>query len=531
MSINRQAVRILKRKEHLKSERSNFDSLWDETLQYTLPIDENVYDWKVRSTGDQKMIKLYDSSAVHYNELLGAALHSMMTNPFSHFFGLNTGNPKRDKKANVAKYLYEMVQVAHSIINNSNFHTEIYPAYLATGAIGNAILLMEEDSDELLNFTYRPIYTGFIDTNHKGQVDTIILEYFLTSDNMLEKYGEKAFDTKTLEKFKKDPNKKWDVTHIVQPRTAQEIGKKKGVKSFPYASIHVMDETKQVIKESGFEYQPFAIIRFVKSSSEKYARGPGTKSLPDTKMVNQYSKVTIRGAQKAIDPPVLIPDDGSIRINTAPGGLMPYRAGSKDRPEAFPTGNPQIGLEMIQERRQRIKENFFIDQLQLRDGPQMTAKEVDVRTSENLRLLGPVLGRMNHELLKPLVAFVLYVMGKKGLMPLNPPEELEGITPQVQFTSQIAKAQRLDDAINIQQFMQSLVPIVQIDPSAADWIDTEQYVGVTAEIHGAPLEIIRTKASFDKVRQEKAQAARAAAEAEASAQAGQNAQKGQISTV
>ena len=49
----------------------------------------------------------------------------------------------------------------------------------------------------------------------------------------------------------------------------------------------------------------------------------------------------------------------------------------------------------------------------MQDGPQMTATEVIQRNEEKMRLLGPVLGRLQSELLKPLIDRVFAILLKK----------------------------------------------------------------------------------------------------------------------
>ena len=43
-------------------------------------------------------------------------------------------------------------------------------------------------------------------------------------------------------------------------------------------------------------------------------------ALADIKMLNRMSEVTIRAAQKQVDPPLLVPDDGfMLPVRTIPG--------------------------------------------------------------------------------------------------------------------------------------------------------------------------------------------------------------------
>jgi hypothetical protein len=58
---------------------------------------------------------------------------------------------------------------------------------------------------------------------------------------------------------------------------------------------------------------------------------------------------------------------------------------------------------MEEQRRNAIRDTFYVNQLMMQNGPQMTATEVVQRNEEKMRLLGPVLGRLQSELLRPLI--------------------------------------------------------------------------------------------------------------------------------
>jgi hypothetical protein len=96
-----------------------------------------------------------------------------------------------------------------------------------------------------------------------------------------------------------------------------------------------------------------------------YGRSPAMNALPDVKMLNTMSKTTIKAAQKQIDPPLMVPDDGFVLpVRTVPGGLNFYRSGTRERIEPLNIGaNNPIGLQMEEQRRKAIRENFFVDQL------------------------------------------------------------------------------------------------------------------------------------------------------------------------
>jgi len=202
-------------------------------------------------------------------------------------------------------------------------------------------------------------------------------------------------------------------------------------------------------------------------------------------------KTTIRSAQKTVDPPLMMPDDGILLpIKTAPGGINYYRAGSADKIEPLQTGSRvDFGFQMMEQIRMRIREAFFIDQLQLGSGPQMTATEVSQRTEEKLRLLGPILGRQQFELLRPLIDRIFNIMMRRELFPPTPPALSEAVL-QVQYSSQIAKAQRSADAQSFMRVFNIVGPLMQAKPEMLDNLNGDQLLRYVSRAYGLPEEVL-----------------------------------------
>ncbi len=79
----------------------------------------------------------------------------------------------------------------------------------------------------------------------------------------------------------------------------------------PFASVYIDPHDKITISESGYDELPYVCPRFLKASFERgYGRSPAMTALADTKMLNKMAEVTIRSAQKQVDPPLMLPDDG-----------------------------------------------------------------------------------------------------------------------------------------------------------------------------------------------------------------------------
>ena len=98
----------------------------------------------------------------------------------------------------------------------------------------------------------------------------------------------------------------------------------------PFESVYLEYKNGNELSISGFKEFPFVVPRYLKASNEIYGRSPAMTALPDVKMLNEMSKTTIKAAQKQVDPPLLVPDDGFLLpVRTVPGGLNFYRRDRK----------------------------------------------------------------------------------------------------------------------------------------------------------------------------------------------------------
>ena len=504
--LARELIKLFERK---KSERENWDSFWLDVARFFMPNKDDVFQFNNRSTGDRKHHRIFDATPVHFNELLANTLHSMMTNPSQIWFELNARDKKVNENPAVRKWLQELAEKMNQILNNTNFQAQVHEVYMDLGCFGTGIMGIFEDDDNILRFDSKPIYQFYIGEDSRGIVNSLCTLEKMTVEKAFDKFGEEAFGDEAHKLKSGDMNKKIDILQTIMPREkADQIGL--DASSLPISSTHVWVEKGMIVRESGFSEFPYVVPRWMKLSDELYGRSPAMKALPDAKMLNAMMKTVIRGAQKIVDPPLLVPDDGVMgRINTTPGGINTYRAGTQDRIFPLETrANVGIGLEILKDVRERIKEHFFIDQFQLREGPQMTATEVNARVEMQLRLLGPLLGRLHFEFLQPMVARMLQIMTRKGQLPPNAPAELtQGeFELEVFFTSQIAKAQRSAEANNLVNFFNTLAPIVGFDPSAADVIDVDKAVRKIAILNGVPEDIFRDEDEIEELRAARAEA-------------------------
>lgn len=514
------------RYEQLKSGRGNFDTTFQEIAERVYP--EHAHFQIERSPGEKLMSKVYDSTGIHANQLLSSGLFSLLTSPANPWFDLRTVNPQLMNSRSVKIYLENATRVMHHEINKAvaGFSTAMHESYLSYGAFGNLAVFVEENLDEdSLLFLSLPLYECYFVQNAKDRIDTLYRRYDRSVGQLAEKFGKEnlSVDTKKMV----DDNaldKKVECYHLITPRaTVNQLTGRPSDK--PFTSAYMEVKGKHLIREGGYDEQPFMAARFYKSSHETYGRGPGFTTLPDVKMLMRVAQVTIRAAQKATDPPLLLPDQGFLKpIRTTPGGLNFYRKGrvnTKNDIGLLPTGDPGFGLDYSESLHKRIREAFFVDQLQLNEGPQMTATEVLQRTEEKLRLMGPLLGRIQTELLGPLIRRVHGLLLRHGnKMPMLP-RELGSAPLRIVYTSPIARAQEQVQANGLVRALGILEPLFDRIPSSVDVIDSDEITRGVFDMFSVNPKFVRDQADVDAKRAQDREDQERQAQAEALAKSGQ----------
>ena len=498
-SANKTVVALDRRYQKLHSQRSQWESHWQELADYMLPRKADIT--KRRTQGDKRTELIYDSTAIHAVELLASSLHGMLTSPSSPWFSMRYRDLELAANDTANEWLEGCAELINKEYQRSNFQQEIHELYYDLVVFGTGCLFVDFD-EEGLRFSTRHIAEICISEDMNDRVDTVYRKFQLNARQIAQRFGDDNLPDKVKKDLEKDPYNDHDIIHVVYPRE-DKLGSTTIRK--PVGSLYYHPDSKMLLGEGGFDELPFCVPRFNKDSVSIYGRSPAMSCLPDVKMVNKMSEVSIRAAQKQIDPPLMVPDDGFLLpVRTTPGALNFYRTGTRDRLEPLQAGatNP-IGIAMEEQRRNAIRAAFYVDQLQLQSGPQMTATEVLQRNEEKMRLLGPVMGRLQSELLQPLIDRSFKLMLRNGKLE-PPPEELQGRDIDIEYVSPLAKAQKLTD---LQSMMRGLEVLLQLGEAlpVMDYIDDDGLVKYLVDVAGMPAKVIRSNEEVAALREQQAQ--------------------------
>ena len=485
----------------LMEKRSNWESHWQEVSDYMLPRKAEIT--KERSRGDKRHTLIFDATAIHALELLAASLHGMLTSSANKWFSLRYKETDLNSLDEAKEWLEDATARMYDVIAKSNFQQEIFECYHDLIAFGTACLMIEEDQDDVLNFSARHIKEIYIQENKKGYVDTIYRRFKMPSQAAADKFGIENISKDLINTARKDPFQDVQLVHVIKPRLDFDP-KKEDKKNMPFTSIYFEYESGHIISTGGFRESPYVIPRYLKASTETYGRSPGMNALPDVKVLNKMVENSLKAAAKQIDPPLLIPDDGMLApIRMSPGSINYYRSGSRDRIEPLNiNANNATTLNSENQRRDAIVKMFHVDQLVISENRNMTATEVLQRQEEKMRILGPVLGRLQSELLSPLIIRIFNIMLRKGLF-LPAPDVLQSQELNIEYVSPMALAQRGQELQSIMRGLEIFGSLGQSMP-VMDYIDENGFIKQIIDILGLPAKMIKSDAQVQQIREERA---------------------------
>jgi hypothetical protein len=499
---------VKKRLSAMESNRGTWEDHWQEILDYVMPRKADVT--LVRAKGEKRTDVLFDSTAITANTLLAASLQGTLTSPSLPWFSIKLRDKVVNEDHRVQMWLEDTARRMYDAFNDANFNTEVHEMYLDLTSIGTGCLFVEEHKDGFtdngIHFKTLHIDEFYIQENNNGFIDTVYRKYKMSARQAVQEFGEESLGEKILEAAKHKPEKEFVFIHGVEPSEDYKRATGKVATKLKYHSCHVCQEDKMVVRTGGYNEFPYLVPRWSKATGEIYGRSPSYNALPDIKTLNKAVEIGLKAWAKAIDPPLLVQDDGVIgRVRTTPAGITVIRNDGAIKPLQIGS-NWQITDMKETQLRTAIRQAYYSDQLQLQEGPQMTATEVQVRYELMQRLLGPTLGRFQSEFLNPLIERVFGIMFRAGAL-LPPPDNIQEAKMDIEYVGPLARSQRMEEAQAIDRLYQLAANVAQIDPTIMDNINHDEAIRMRATLLGVPKSILVSREDVADKREAQQQAA------------------------
>ena len=502
---------ILQRAEQAENIRVMREDVLQRISEFVLP---NRGDFTVvRSKGQRTDRNVFDTTAVQANRTLAAALGTMLTE--GKWFALRPSNKELLENFEVKEYLenVETLMLAAFESPNSGFPQQNDQIFIDMPAYGTACMFIEDNLE--MGLIFKNIHLSQISflENVAEKADSVFRRFKLTARQAAQQFGEENLGPKVAAALGKGILTEFEFVHAVMPR--RDWKRMPGFTGdvdqggFDFPSSYVSIEDKKVVFSKGYHEIPYIIARWSKYTGEIYGRGPGWDTLADTMMANKIKEIIIRAAEKQVDPPLLVSDDGVIApLRTHPGGVNIGAMSQDGRPlvAQLPVdGRIDIGEFLLKDIQDSIRKGFFVDRFEEKDGTPVTAEENRDRQDTRLRLSAPHIQRIQAEYLSPAVDRVFGIMQRAGTFP-EAPEVLRGDDLKVEFVSPLVKAQRSQEAQAYNRAFQSGAGLIEASQGTVmDNVELDESFRDILEIAGVPIENIKSPNEVDEIREQRAE--------------------------
>ena len=500
----------------METNRGVWEGHWEQVAQKVLPYYSTTFHSRGTGTpGTKRNQEQFDVTANAALWKFAAAMESMLTPANGRWHRMRPTDPalKRNREAMTWFDLATDNLFHYRYSPHSGFQANMHEGYTAIGAFGTGCMFVDAFRDpvqpSVRGLRYRQVHLGelFFAANHQGQVDTVYRRFKMTLRQIAQKWGKDKLPDTLREKLATKPEEEVAILHAVQPNVEFQPGRL-DMKGKRYSSHYILKDQKVLLEEGGYRSMPYSVARYLTAPGELYGRSPAMNVLPSINVLNEEKKVILKQGHRAVDPVLLAHDDGILDgFSLKPGSINPGGVSAEGRPlvHTLPTGNMQIGKELMDDERMAINDAFLVTLFQiLVETPQMTATEVLERAREKGALLSPTMGRFQSEGLGPMIEREFDVLMNQGLIP--PPPQIivdAGAEYKVEYDAPLNRAMRSEEAAGIMRTMQWSAEICAQtqDPSPMDWFETDTIIPELADINGSPFRFIRDAEKVAQIRQ------------------------------
>lgn len=508
-----QADRICKRWSALLGAKQLHLQVWADCYEMTFPTRGSGLLSTITGATDaqQRKARIYDSTAPDSVRTGVATVMGAMVPANAIWFGLDVGNESDDER----RFLDDCAQFIWENIHASNFDAEACDAMTDEFVAGWFVLFQDEKEEGGYYFEAWPVGECCVASSRSGGlVDTVYRRFQYSVSQTVATYGLENVSDETRTKFEAGKfDEKVCILLAIEPRQIYDQNSKTA-KNMPFSSCHVEEQTKKVLRESGYHEFPCMVPRWTRLPGSAYATGPMSDALPDVMTLNEAKKWTLMGAETAIAPPLICEDDGVLNPNNIKlGPRKIIVANSVDSIKPLLNGaDVRTGMLTIESLQASIRKILMADQLPPAEGAVRTAYEWSVRVQALRQMLGPMFGRFQSEFLQAMIERSFGIMWRANIrnnytLVGKPPESLLERTFNIRYLSPLARAQKLGDVDAMDRYEATLTQEAAVEPSVLDVYDWEEAARLRGPLLGVPGKLVRDKKTVKVIRDAKAKAA------------------------
>lgn len=469
--------------------------LFEDCYTYALPARTGFY---AVTEGQSRTNRLFDSTAVVGLQNFASTLQAGLTPNFTRWAMLAPGSEVPDDQRDaVNKELEKVTGYIFDVLENSNLQAELHEAYQDLG-VGTSALIVEEghDPEHPINFCAEPLPNLILGPGPYDNIGWVFRQRRVRAGDIKTRWKRAQLPRPLADKAKSHPNEEVLLVECVYCDYSDP-----GIERHQFR-VFDPEHKAVLVRETytGEGSNPIIPFRWSKAPGEVYGRGPVLNALADIKTCNMIVELTLEHGEMAIAGMWQADDDGTVNVDNiqlVAGTIIPVAPNSRGLQPLTPGGDLRLADLLLSELRQNIKIALFDQPLGSPDKTPMKAAEVHARMGDLARRTGSAYGRLQYELVQPLMQRVVYILKNKGLIKLP---RVNGREIRVVATSPLARQQNFMDVEAIGNSVSMVSSL--FGPAIANLVfSPEKSAEIIADKTGAPKAIVRTKAEQQQLAQ------------------------------
>lgn len=489
-------VDLIRRADGLKADKSSLESTCDEIRDYIVPWQATITGLDSPNSTNRDLV--VDNTGETMSEMFAGAIHGHLTNPGDRWFMLAIDGMQNDHAVQLWLEQAEDAMFALFDDPDSRFYTDQLTSYHSLGDYGTSALYMPARPGRVPLFQSVPFRELLLESDGEGGIGVVCRRWSMAARHAVRLFRDKAGPKAvSMAADSKKAGEKVEILHWVERREGRDPSRRDRT-NMPFASHFINVTEKHLIDEGGFEESPYAVDRWLVRDGEVFGRGCGHKALADVKMLQRMSRAQVRGAEKTVNPPLMVPDDDPFNgpvdlrsgaINVARSEFFQGRSGDPIR-AVLANARPDIAEDMLAAVRKRLEDAYYRPLILLERDPKMTATQFVGIREQALTILGPFLGRVQNERLAKVIERAFAALWRSGAFPPAPPQ-ISGARMRAVFQSPVVRARRLGDARAIGEMYELMQRPFDRKPELLDNVDEDVFVRIVADRLGVPKSGVR----------------------------------------
>ena len=478
---------LLSRYNHAKSIKDMWLPVFEECYEFALPQRESFFS---ESIGRRRTDRIFDETAVVGVQEFASRLQAGIVPNYARWADFVAGSeiPKEEvREVNLA--LDQTTEYVFEILQNSNFSQEVHETFLDI-ALGTGCLLVEEgDAVQPVKFKAIPLPQIVLDSGHDDKIDHVFRKRMIRMKELLIAYPDGILSEKMMMDGEKNPDHECEIIEIVYRNYFNP-----NEEEYTFCVIAPLYEHKLLSNSfKGLGSNPYIIYRWSKVAGEVYGRGPLQLALPAIKTSNLVIELILENAQMAISGMYQVEDDGVINVDNIaliPGTIIPKAAGSTGLTKIEQAGNFNVSDLVLRDMRTNIKKALYNEMLGTpNEKTPMSATEVAERMADLSRQIGSAFGRLQAELVNPVLQRVVYILKKQGRIKIP---VINGREIKIKSSSPLAQAQHQQDVATVDRFLGMVQ--ARVGPQLLNiLVKQDEVAKYVAKKLGIPEELIRSQ--------------------------------------